>query len=177
MYFVLLYYSVLAIYIYSNIVYLGYGHGLWKSTAYKYKGGSAKVKASWIYRGKLQTPIFGLLINTFSQCFKGTYAGGVLVVANAVGFMGAFLAKWGCKLNSHEWGLLWIGRGYRVEILQNERESLGLSMYKDMCVHLSECLYTSNEWVQVAGHCFIGNAIVLLILGCYFSKGVHRDNK
>ena len=86
--------DVFWLFIYINIVYPDYGHGQWKSTTYKYTGGSAKVKASWSYRGKFQTSIFWLLINIFRQYFRGMYAKGcVLVVANVVGFRGAFKAN------------------------------------------------------------------------------------
>ena len=55
-----------------------------------YKGGSAKVKASWIYRGKLQTPIFCLIINILGNVLEVHMHRGVLVVANVGGFRGVF---------------------------------------------------------------------------------------
>ena len=44
---------------------------------------------------------------------------------------------------------------------------------KDMCVHLSGCLYARHVWrVQVSGHYFIGSVTLLLILGCYSFVGI-----
>ena len=62
----------------------------WKSTAYKYKGGSAKVKGSWVYRGKLQTLVFWLIINILGNVLEAHMWGGVLVVAIALGFRDVF---------------------------------------------------------------------------------------
>ena len=132
------------------------------------KGGSVKVKASWVYRGNLQIPIFWLIINIFRQCFRGTYTRGCTWGSQCSRFQGCILGHLvGRKWNSHEWGLLWIG-GTGLK-LQNERECLELPVCVKMCVHLSECLYASYVWrVQVAEYGFIGSAMVLLILGCYF---------
>ena len=52
--------------------------------------GRAKVKASWIYRGKLPTPISQLIINILGSILETHMQWGVFVVAIAGGFRSVF---------------------------------------------------------------------------------------
>ena len=78
-------------------------------------------------------------------------------------FPGVCFRSTGGVSGIHEWGLLWTGRGYRGETLQNERECLGLPLCLKtcVCICMSACMWGVNERVQEAGYCFIGNTIVL----------------
>ena len=76
------------------IIYLGYG--LWNTTgtAYKVTGGSVQVNASFMsIEVNVQYPISSHLLASFWQCFIGTYARGVLVVAKAGQSQGAVKAS------------------------------------------------------------------------------------